>query len=72
MANIVIKDLTESADLDRQAMRAIVGGARSGGRRTVQGSAIWRSNRIFSYPGGIGSDKLTGSGGLAAGSSLRK
>lgn len=26
MANIVVKDLNENADLDRQAMQAIVGG----------------------------------------------
>lgn len=30
MANIVIKDLKESVELDNQAMRVIVGGARAG------------------------------------------
>jgi hypothetical protein len=32
MASIAIKDLSDSVELDRQAMAAIVGGARSGAR----------------------------------------
>jgi len=31
MATIVIRDLTESSELDRQAMQAIAGGSRLGG-----------------------------------------
>ncbi|NMG53996.1 hypothetical protein [Aromatoleum aromaticum] len=34
MATIVIKDLPENTALDREAMRAISGGARLGGRPT--------------------------------------
>jgi hypothetical protein len=44
MAKLVIKDLTDSVELDRQAMAAIVGGARIG----VPGSA-----RVFDYPPGF-------------------
>ena len=35
MAKLVIKDLTDSVELDRQAMAAIVGGARIGARASV-------------------------------------
>ena len=34
MSIIVIEDLSENIDLDRQAMRAITGGARTSGRQT--------------------------------------
>ena len=37
MSIIVIKDLQESVDLDREAMLAITGGARSRGRLTFLG-----------------------------------
>ena len=37
MSTIVIKDLQESVDLDREAMLAITGGARSRGRPTFLG-----------------------------------
>ena len=50
MATILIRDLAESVDLDREAMTAIAGGA-----RTPQGylerSTIGDS-RIFNYPAG--------------------
>ena len=39
MATIVIKDLPESSELDRQAMLAVIGGSRfraGGGRRVPQ------------------------------------
>ena len=52
MARILIRDLAEGIDLDREAMSAIAGGA-----RVPQGyferSTIGDS-RIFSYPAGIG------------------
>ncbi|MCP3726048.1 hypothetical protein M3I53_23450 [Paraburkholderia sp. CNPSo 3272] len=35
MSIIVIKDLTESVELDREAMAAIVGGARVASQRTL-------------------------------------
>lgn len=54
MAVIVIKDLTDSVELDRDAMSAIVGGARTAG-----GSHAWhllrhnRQARLIQYPGGF-------------------
>lgn len=60
MAKIVIKDLTESVDLDRQAMAAISGGARLRGRQAVSGRSILRSTRIVNYPGGFATGPLTG------------
>jgi hypothetical protein len=53
MASIVIKDLLESVELDRKAMVAIVGGARSSGARTPLGRTIFQTNRIVSYPTGF-------------------
>jgi hypothetical protein len=47
MSTIVIKDLPESVDLDRQAMRTVIGGARTAGRQSSVGqigqAAIGRS-----------------------------
>lgn len=37
MSTIVIKDLPESVDLDRQAMLVIAGGARGSGRMRLRG-----------------------------------
>ena len=45
MAIIVIKDLPENFDLDREAMQAITGGARLRGRTGVQARAMARGNR---------------------------
>jgi len=53
MTIIVIKDLAESVDLDRQAMIAITGGARTRGRQTFVGGTIFRSNRIVGNPSGF-------------------
>ena len=53
MSIIVIKDLPESVDLDRQAMVDIRGGARTRGRQTFIGSTIFRSARIVNYPTGF-------------------
>ena len=39
MAKLMIKDLTDSVELDRQAMAAIVGGARIGARASVAAAA---------------------------------
>ena len=47
MATIVIKDLAESLDLDRQAMHAITGGARVRGRPFAIGRTIFRSTGII-------------------------
>ncbi|BAL24497.1 hypothetical protein [Azoarcus sp. KH32C] len=46
MATIVIKDLPENMDLDRQAMQAITGGARLRGRPGVTVRALPRDLRI--------------------------
>lgn len=59
MAKIVIKDLTESVDLDRQAMLAISGGARTS-RQGFSTQAIARSTRILNYPPGFTHNPLTG------------
>lgn len=53
MATIVIKDLTESVDLDHQAMVAITGGARTRGRQPILGRTIFRTNRIVNFPTGF-------------------
>jgi hypothetical protein len=50
MASIVIKDLTESIELDRQAMTAITGGARTRGRQPSFGRTLFRSDRIVNFP----------------------
>jgi hypothetical protein len=50
MASIVIKDLPESIDLDRQAMTAILGGARARGRQRSVGRTIFRSDRLVCIP----------------------
>lgn len=50
MSTIVIEDLSENIDLDRQAMRAIAGGARSSGRRTFVRSKV---AGIVNYSGGF-------------------
>jgi hypothetical protein len=50
MASIVIKDLPESIDLDRQAMTAIFGGARIRGRQGSVGRTIFRSGRVVNFP----------------------
>jgi hypothetical protein len=51
MATITIKDLTESTDLDRQAMAAITGGARIRGRQG--GQLPSPGKRIIDYPAGF-------------------
>jgi hypothetical protein len=52
MALITINDLPQSDDLDRQAMRSVIGGARTGGRpvQIIQAG----SARIVDYPPGFG------------------
>lgn len=52
MANIVIKDLTESIDLDRQAMASIIGGARTRGR-FIPRRVVPSATRIVNYPRGF-------------------
>ncbi len=53
MSIVVIKDLQESVDLDRQAMVEITGGARTRGRQTFLLSKIFSGTRIVNYPTGF-------------------
>ena len=53
MAKLVIKDLTDSVELDRQAMAAIVGGARIGARASIAVQVAPGSARVVDYPPGF-------------------
>ncbi len=53
MAKLIIKDLTESVDLDRQAMAAIIGGARIGARHAVAAQPAPGAPRVVDYPPGF-------------------
>ena len=53
MALITIKDLAQSDDLDREAMRSIVGGASSGTRPAQIDQAQAGNGRIVDYPPGF-------------------
>ena len=53
MSTILIKDLSDSTELDLQAMRAVVGGARSGARPWQAIAGIFQDRRIVAYPPGI-------------------
>lgn len=61
MALISIKDLPQSDDLDREAMRSIVGGGPIGARPTQVDPARVGTVRIVDYPPGFG-----GRGGIPA------
>jgi len=54
VATIVIKDLSDSIELDREAMLSIIGGARSGGRPWQAGTLVASDKRIVDYPPGMG------------------
>lgn len=57
MSHIVIKDLTESQELDSEAMNAIVGGARTAAQKVdLQGTLQKRDSLILDNV--IGSEKL--------------
>ena len=53
MALITIEDLSRSEELDRQAMRSIVGGGPTGARPVQIDQAKAGSGRIVDYPPGI-------------------
>jgi hypothetical protein len=59
MATIVIKDLPDSVDLDREAMLAITGGARTRGRQTYLGQGMARTTRIVNFPTGFATGTAT-------------
>jgi hypothetical protein len=52
MATIVINDLPESTELDRQAMLAITGGSRFRAGATVVGRAAIGRVPLFEFPRG--------------------
>jgi hypothetical protein len=54
MALITIKDLPQSDDLDREAMRSIVGGGSIRAPRVQIDQAKAGSGRIVDYPPGFG------------------
>jgi hypothetical protein len=54
MSKLLIKDLPESIELDRAAMTAIVGGARTGGHFFgVTAQALPAATRVVDYPVGF-------------------
>lgn len=56
MALIYIKDLPQSDELDRRAMLAIVGGARTQARPTALVGTMFRNGRVVNYPPGFSRD----------------
>jgi hypothetical protein len=61
MASIVIKDLAQSLDLDRQAMLAISGGARAGAGSSFVGNRMAPKGRNdFWAPTGVASNTKSG------------
>jgi hypothetical protein len=54
MARITIKDLQQSDDLDREAMRSIVGGSLRGSRPLQMNPALANTGRVVDYPAGFG------------------
>jgi hypothetical protein len=54
MARISIKDLPQSDDLDREAMRTILGGGLSGLRPSQEGHGPGQKRPIVDYPPGFG------------------
>ncbi|MFT4069949.1 hypothetical protein [Paraburkholderia sp.] len=53
MAKLIIKDLTESVELDREAMAAIVGGARVGAHSSIAAPLVPIATRVVEYPPGF-------------------
>jgi hypothetical protein len=54
MALIKIKDLQQNDDLDREAMRSIVGGSLTGARPVQANPALANSGRVVDFPRGFG------------------
>ncbi|MFM0737937.1 hypothetical protein PQQ51_11900 [Paraburkholderia xenovorans] len=53
MAKLVIQDLSDSVELDHQAMAAIVGGARIGARTSTALQPLAGAPRVVEYPPGF-------------------
>ena len=54
MARITIEDLPQSDDLDREAMRSVLGGGLSGPRPLAADPTKAKSGPIVDYPPGCG------------------
>jgi hypothetical protein len=54
MARISIKDLPQSDDLDREAMRLVLGGGLSGPRPSRESQGAGQKRPIVDYPPGFG------------------
>ena len=57
MALISIKDLAQSDDLDREAMRSVVGGGPSAARPVQIDQAKGSGGRVVDYPPGFGNQR---------------
>ena len=53
MTKLIIKDLADSVELDREAMAAIVGGARVGARTSIAAPLVPGATRVVEYPPGF-------------------
>lgn len=53
MSKLTIKDLSDSIDLDRQAMLAIVGGARTRGYQPLSVKTAIQTHKIVDFPSGF-------------------
>ncbi|AJG19975.1 hypothetical protein RR42_m2589 [Cupriavidus basilensis] len=72
MAVIVIKDLPDSVDLDREAMVAITGGARTRAGHAWTQRKLGGALRVISYPEGFPGQPLAGTQSRPAGDIKRK
>jgi hypothetical protein len=61
MARITVNDLPQSDTLDRQAMTAVTGGARSGARPARVVVARQDQSRVVDYPPGFGARRQAAS-----------
>lgn len=70
MATIVIKDLPDNIDLDREAMQAVTGGARLRGAPPAR--RVSRGDRIAAHADGLRETRLKASARRPAPSTLFK
>lgn len=72
MSSILIKDLVESVELDRDAMTAITGGARVRAPQAYLERTTLGDSRIFNYPAGLARKPLEKGHGQSARTRLLK
>jgi acyl CoA:acetate/3-ketoacid CoA transferase beta subunit len=65
MAKLVVQNLTNSVELDREAMAAIVGGAQIGARANVALQHVPNTSRVVQYPPGFPAAHQAIAGSLA-------